>query len=429
MVKMRARDYSDHKPKNDELTESEVNTAELNTPTTEPDSSSLTKVPTCITSMPTKHTMSSTIPEWKTIAFRSKVMTIVRNLGDQLKKDGSNYCEWEFRIRDLIDDYTEPGWLDQKDAHIDDPTGDRIVLMMIKYSIDTDVVMKINKISSAAAAMETIKALFYFPSRSKQVACWQNILGVKLVDDEDLDTCLRAISDGFDELEHDGFVFTKDSLVGLYYELAMPERYSEVTSQLNSTLRAKLTETITANQVEELIRSRWALLPKRNDDMQDLIPSFSNINFGKSRQPTDKRAQRPRYQLPFRVTNQETTKRVPINTCLACSEKGHWAWACPYKPRNAVNSTPRKPDSTPQQWDSWRQGTSKPLPRVGRNLADTQMKVNFIDVDGNPFEANVTGPLPEGIWMSEGYLEGKGNDDDLGDTGATHNVTGDAAGQ
>ncbi|KAG0140158.1 hypothetical protein CROQUDRAFT_381876 [Cronartium quercuum f. sp. fusiforme G11] len=71
----------------------------------------------------------------------------------------------------------------------------------------------------------------------------------------------------------------------------MPEHYSEVTSQLNSTLRAKLTETITMNQVEELICSCWALLPKRNNDVQDLIPSFSNINFGKSRQPTDKTAQ------------------------------------------------------------------------------------------------------------------------------------------
>ncbi|KAG0138957.1 hypothetical protein CROQUDRAFT_708977, partial [Cronartium quercuum f. sp. fusiforme G11] len=319
-----------------------------------------------------------------------------------LKKDGSNYREWEFRIRDLINDYMEPN----------DPTRDQIVLMMIKYSVDTNVVMKINKISLAAAAMETIKALFYFPSQSKQVACWQNILGVKLVNDEDLDTCLRAILDGFDELKCNGFVFTKDSLVGLYYKLVMLEHYSEVTSQLNSTLRAKPTEMITANQVEELIHSHWALLLKRNDDVQDLIPRFSNINFGKSRQPADKTAQQPHYQLPFQVTNQEMTKQVPINTCLACSEKGHWAWACPYKPCNTVN---------------WRQGTSKPLPHVRHNLADTPMKVNFVDVDGSPFEANVTRPLPEGIWMSEGYLEGKGNDDDLGDTGVMHNVTGDVS--
>ncbi|KAG0140950.1 hypothetical protein CROQUDRAFT_664501 [Cronartium quercuum f. sp. fusiforme G11] len=60
-------------------------------------------------------------------------MTIVRNSGDQLKKNGSNYREWEHCIRDLIDDYTEPGWLDRKNAHVDARTGDRIVLMMIKY--------------------------------------------------------------------------------------------------------------------------------------------------------------------------------------------------------------------------------------------------------------------------------------------------------
>ncbi|KAG0145522.1 hypothetical protein CROQUDRAFT_93771 [Cronartium quercuum f. sp. fusiforme G11] len=180
--------------------------------------------------------MSLTILEWKTIAFRSKVMTIVCNSGKQLKKDGSNYCKWEYCIQDLIDNYMEPGWLDHKDVHVEDPTGDQIVLMMIKYSLNTDITMKISKSASAADAMGTIKALSYFPSRCKQVACWGNVLVVQLDEDEDVDICLRMINKGFDELEWDRFVFTKDSLILLCYELALLAKYSDVTSTLNRVL-------------------------------------------------------------------------------------------------------------------------------------------------------------------------------------------------
>ncbi|KAG0151875.1 hypothetical protein CROQUDRAFT_650436 [Cronartium quercuum f. sp. fusiforme G11] len=145
--------------------------------------------------MPPKTTTAEDdTPEWKTLNFRFKVMNIVRSSGDHLKKDGSNYREWEYRIRDLVDDWIEPGWLDREDAHVTDPKGDRIVLMMIKYSLEIDVAMKISKVQSAAEAMRMIKALFYFPSRSKQVACLRNILAVRLDDNDDINTYLRAMA-------------------------------------------------------------------------------------------------------------------------------------------------------------------------------------------------------------------------------------------
>ncbi|KAG0142473.1 hypothetical protein CROQUDRAFT_97480 [Cronartium quercuum f. sp. fusiforme G11] len=210
--------------------------------------------------MPAENTLNeSEIPEWKTIIFRSKIMTIVKNSGEQLKKDGSNYRDWNFRIRDLIDNWIKPGWLDCNDAHLVDPKGDRIVLMVIKSSLETDITMKISKAPSAADAMKTIKALFYFPSRSKQVACLHNMLAVCLDDDEDVNTYLWSIAEGFDKLDRDGFVFTKDSLTSIFYELALPAKYSDVTSTLNGVLQANPTDPITANQVEELIRSQRAL--------------------------------------------------------------------------------------------------------------------------------------------------------------------------
>ncbi|KAG0142901.1 hypothetical protein CROQUDRAFT_96965 [Cronartium quercuum f. sp. fusiforme G11] len=121
--------------------------------------------------MPAENTSNeSEIPEWKTINFRSKIMMIVKNS-------------------------------DRDDAHLVDPKGDRIVLMVIKSSLETEIAMKISKAPSAADAMKTIKALFYFPSRSKQVACLCNMLAVCLNDDEDVDTHLRSIAEGFDELD------------------------------------------------------------------------------------------------------------------------------------------------------------------------------------------------------------------------------------
>ncbi|KAG0148427.1 hypothetical protein CROQUDRAFT_410831 [Cronartium quercuum f. sp. fusiforme G11] len=176
--------------------------------------------------------MSDPLPEWKRITFRSHIPTIVKNAGAQLLNDGSNYREWEFKIRNLVNDYTVRGWLNRDNAHVEDPEGDQIVLMMIRYSLDTDIAMKIEDSLSAAGAMATIKKLFYFPSRSKQVACFRDLINTRLGDDDDVTEYLRTISKGFDELVRDGFVFTKDSVMGLVYEAGLPERYRATLPRL-----------------------------------------------------------------------------------------------------------------------------------------------------------------------------------------------------
>ncbi|KAG0146266.1 hypothetical protein CROQUDRAFT_657595 [Cronartium quercuum f. sp. fusiforme G11] len=63
-----------------------------------------------ISSFQLSRTMSDTVLEWKSITFRSRIPTIVKNSGAQLLSDGSNYREWEFKIRNLINDYTVRGW-------------------------------------------------------------------------------------------------------------------------------------------------------------------------------------------------------------------------------------------------------------------------------------------------------------------------------
>ncbi|KAG0140814.1 hypothetical protein CROQUDRAFT_664671 [Cronartium quercuum f. sp. fusiforme G11] len=363
MVKTRNKDYKAIDP--DDQGENTSTSNPIPTSTVSPihTTSSTIRTPSDSTVLDeTMSTDSSDLPEWKTINFRSKIMAIVRASGDPLKKDGSNYRDWDFRIRDLIDDWMEPGWLDRENVHIVNLQGDRII----------------SKAPSAADAMKTIKALFYFPSRSKQVACLHDTLAVRWEDDDDVDKSLQAITDGFDELEQDGFAFTKDSLIAICFELAMPAKYSDVTSTLNSVLRAKPTEPISANQVEELIRLQRA-------------PTYRNDN-----------------------------SSTPIDKCRGCGKEGHWAWACPLNPR-VINSAKRT-DQTwrrPQNQGDARASTS------AAGQADNRFKVNFVDVNGTTFEADIDGPMPEGIWTSEGSLDVGGNEDDIGDTGASHNVTGD----
>ncbi|KAG0147053.1 hypothetical protein CROQUDRAFT_656511 [Cronartium quercuum f. sp. fusiforme G11] len=327
MVKTRNKDYEAIDP--DDQGENPSTSTPIPTSTVSPihTTSSTIRTPSDSTVLDeTMSTDSSDLPEWKTINFRSKIMAIVRASGDLLKKDRLDYRDWDFRIRDLIDDWTEPGWLDRENAHIVDPRGDRIVMMMIKSSLDTDITMKISKAPSAADAMKTIKALFYFPSRSKQVAC----------------------------LRKDPMLTFSNLTIG------------------NPTLR----------------------------------------NYTGTRQGT----QRPNFRPTYRNDNLST----PIDKCRGCGKEGHWAWACPLNPR-VINSA-KRPDQTwrrPQNQGDTRASTS------AAGQADNCFKVNFVDVNGTTFEVDVDGPMPEGIWTSEGSLDVGGNEDDIGDTGASHNVTGD----
>ncbi|KAG0142902.1 hypothetical protein CROQUDRAFT_680328, partial [Cronartium quercuum f. sp. fusiforme G11] len=99
---------------------------------------------------------------------------------------------------------------------------------------------------------------------------------------------------------------------------------------------------------------------------------------------------------------------------------GHWAWACPHNPKNMNRS---------EQADTWRSQPQRG-PRTStsaNNASECSIKVNFVDVNGNPFKAEIEGPLPEGVWMSEGNLEASDDTDNIGDTGASHNVTGDVS--
>ncbi|KAG0149336.1 hypothetical protein CROQUDRAFT_89145 [Cronartium quercuum f. sp. fusiforme G11] len=290
--------------------------------------------------------------------------------------------------------------------------------MMIKYSLDTDIAMKISKSVSAADAMGTIKALFYFPSRSKQVACWRKVLAVQLNDNEDIDTCLQTIDKGFDELEQDGFVFTKDSLISLCYELALLAKYSDVTSTLNGVLRAKPAELITANQVEELIHSQKSLMCKDNDQ----LPTFSNLSLSHTSKQKPG-AYHGGYHQQLRINNRSTNSTTGIDICRACGAEGHWAWACPHNPRNTGAG------NRYERTGNWRTPSTKG-PGTSHNVScnpEHLVKVNFVDVNGIPFEAEVEGPLPDGIWTSEGSLTAGEDADDIGDMGASHNVTGDVS--
>ncbi|KAG0140208.1 hypothetical protein CROQUDRAFT_53611, partial [Cronartium quercuum f. sp. fusiforme G11] len=314
-------------------------------------------------------------------------------------------------------------WLNKTNMHIEDPEGDQIVLMMIRYSLDTNIAMKIEDAESAAEAMAMIKTLFYFPSRSKQVSCFCELVSTKLRENNDVNSYLRVISKGFNELVRDGFVFTKDSVMAMVYEAGLPEKYSIVTSTLNSVLRSKPNEPITANQVEELIQLQKSL-NKPTTGESKILPSFSNLNIRRS---STANVNQQCYDCPYRLTNQGPPHSHPIDGCLACYEKGHWAWACPYNPHR--NNTLRM-YNTPTRKDTWRQGPVRPTTpntQPVKKVNNKHMKFNFVDVNNNTFKAEVSDDVPAGVWTSEGCLSHEGDDNDLGDTGASHNVMGDVS--
>ncbi|KAG0145789.1 hypothetical protein CROQUDRAFT_93380 [Cronartium quercuum f. sp. fusiforme G11] len=65
---------------------------------------------------------------------------MVKNAGDRLKDDGSNYANWEYRVTRLIEMVTgKEHYLDDTEAHLKDPCGDRVVFSIIDLLVPVDV--------------------------------------------------------------------------------------------------------------------------------------------------------------------------------------------------------------------------------------------------------------------------------------------------
>ncbi|KAG0144035.1 hypothetical protein CROQUDRAFT_95536 [Cronartium quercuum f. sp. fusiforme G11] len=82
---------------------------------------------------------SATDYDWKSAKFQASLPTMVKNTGDQLKDDGSNYTDWEYRVTRLIETVAgKENYLDDTEAHLKDQCGDWVIFSIIDLSVPAD---------------------------------------------------------------------------------------------------------------------------------------------------------------------------------------------------------------------------------------------------------------------------------------------------
>ncbi|KAG0139567.1 hypothetical protein CROQUDRAFT_101359 [Cronartium quercuum f. sp. fusiforme G11] len=162
---------------------------------------------------------------WKSAKFQAGLPTMVKNAGDRLKDNGSNYADWEYQV----------------------------VFSIINLSVPADVGRWLS--GSARSAMATIWSLFFFPSHSAHITAWKEAHDHKLTEGMDVGTYLRKMDMMAMDLEHTGFKWTKDSMLGMWYQLGLPSSYANVSTVLNAHFRAQPDRPVSAHEVEEAIQA------------------------------------------------------------------------------------------------------------------------------------------------------------------------------
>ncbi|KAG0147694.1 hypothetical protein CROQUDRAFT_42576, partial [Cronartium quercuum f. sp. fusiforme G11] len=245
------------------------------------------------------------------------------------------------------------------------------------------------------------------------------------------------------DLEHAGFKWSKDSVLGMWYQLGLPSSYANISMVLNARLRAHPNRPVSAREVEEAIRAKNQ---EHGTPGSGTLVSFNAIDLnatqglngnqppfvqgptpqirGNYRQPMQNSMNPMTYPHTLSRQNAGIHQPTPMSSigaagqrrmtlrmsdldhCLCCSQMGHWVRACPY---------------------------NQP---ILSNFGNQQLRLNLVDMNGSEFTAEVLpnsntttemDTLPEGVWASESNLTEAWDNPDEGvsDSGATHNITGD----
>ncbi|EGG06771.1 uncharacterized protein MELLADRAFT_62948 [Melampsora larici-populina 98AG31] len=407
---------------------------------------------------PPPHSTKGTVDDYRSNKFQLSMPAYVKGSVDTLKADGSNYTKWEFKIGRCVDRVTKTtDYLSKDGMKTIDPDGDAVIYSMIELVVPFEIQHRLS--GSAKDAIRTIRSLFFFPSRSGHMATWKEVLEVKYDDVSDIGDYFRKIDQKVSDLERAGFEWNKDVVTGVLYQLGLGNAFTNVNNTLNARLRATPTNPISAREVEEAIRAE-----KQIHQTDNIAPAFSQldlnafnsnplrrgaVNTGNTYRPaalTTPGRGRGVFnyapQPPYRVstptrTLQLTPKVVPPtpgvpskfhpslynqhSPCFICHNVGHWSDTCPTRYPCAATTTPSVASSQPHQ------STSRSTPTQPRSFT-----LNLIDANGTAFAVEATGveddegPLPEGVWASEGTLTEvwDAQDEGVSDTGATHMVTG-----
>ncbi|EGF97728.1 uncharacterized protein MELLADRAFT_84509 [Melampsora larici-populina 98AG31] len=266
--------------------------------------------------------MSQMIVDWKSTAFLTSMPKMVREACDRLKEDGSNYPDWEFRIVRLIETTTgNVGYFDEDDQVRSDPRGDLIIRAMIEHSAKTKLAREIAQCNSAQSAMATIRSLFFFPSRHLKL--WTELFQIKHFEKGDIDKYLHEIKKKIDELDEARFPWTKDSFLGIAYQLGVQSSSPDVGITLDARLRAQPNKAICAKEVEDNIR----LQAKH----KLILPEIGSLRLD---QPTMSTSTPPRpgtTASTFHTTPPSVSKSHYLYNnypCWICGMRGHWSPTC-----------------------------------------------------------------------------------------------------
>ncbi|EGG05400.1 uncharacterized protein MELLADRAFT_107685 [Melampsora larici-populina 98AG31] len=412
---------------------------------------------------PPHQTHAASVEDYRSNKFQLSMPTYVKGSVDTLKVDGSNYAEWEFKIGRCVDRVTKTtDYLSKDGMKSSDPDGDAVVYSMIELTVPFEIQRRLS--GSAKDAFRTIRALFFFPSRSGHMATWKEVLEIKYDDVSDIGDYFRKIDEKISDLERSGFEWSKDAITGVLYQIGLGNAFTNVNNTLNARLRATPTNPITAREVEESIRAE-----KQIHNTDNITPAFSQLDLNANafnasptmnrrgagntgslyRAATPSRGRgvfvhSPQFQSrnlnsplsrhltsPPTRTYQLSPKFVPPapgvvskfhpslynqGICYVCHNTGHWSDTCPTK----FPASPSQPS------------TSRSSTTASTSTPPRSFRLNLIDANGATFTVDATGveedegPLPDGIWASEGTLTEMWDNGDEGvsDTGATHMVTG-----
>ncbi|EGG03474.1 uncharacterized protein MELLADRAFT_90210 [Melampsora larici-populina 98AG31] len=287
------------------------------------------------------------IVNWKSMEFITLMPGMVQSACDCLKQNGSNYADWEFRIVRLIETTTGlVGYFDGDDAHISDPLGDTIIRNMLEHSVKTEVARQLVSSDSAKAIMTRIQSLFINPT----LMLWKDLFKTKYIEGLGVDEYLPKVEAKFDELDQQGFSWTRDSLLGLAYQSGLGTSFIfEVSTALKTRLHDRPTSSICANEVKELIRTKHR--DRLSSDIPiDLLhlhldaPSSSHedrLNTQSTKLPVltlpSNQASLDSRSSPSAQSNspgpssaQQTTPRF---RCFGCGDPHHWVSSCPDRKR------------------------------------------------------------------------------------------------
>lgn len=203
---------------------------------------------------------------YTSLSFLTRFLTIIKNGVLTLEEGGGNFQELRGQLLDMVelvtdtDDYlTSPRLLDK---------GDCMIHTLVCHSVVPAIASQLDCSLSAKETYDRVVKMFHFLSRTTHLSLWLDIITKRMNSLEDVLPHLNKIWAWIDDLDRAGFVWTKDSILGICYQLGLPTHddidFSNVNVVLDAHARQSPDIKITARETKEAIRAESHPLAARD---------------------------------------------------------------------------------------------------------------------------------------------------------------------